>query len=182
MITRREQQRAIQEAGELLRAAGVVVREEEIAHIEAADFGLGELAQTGLQILPLVSTSQIAVKLLVLRPWQVCPQHRHPPANDYAGKEETFRTQWGEVYLCVPGEPAVAPKACPPARRRQHYTVWREIVLRPGEQYTSPPNEWHWFQGGPQGAVLWSFTSRPTDLQDIFADPGVRRKTVVCDG
>jgi D-lyxose ketol-isomerase len=181
MITRDEQRQAVIEAVALLRLSGVVLRDEEISHMEVADFGLGELAQVGLQILPLVSTGHIAVKLLVLRPWQACPQHRHPPVGDYAGKEETFRAQWGKAYLCVPGEPTPAPRACPPAHHRQYYTVWHEVVLRPGEQYTSAPNEWHWFQGGPQGAVLWSYASHSTDMHDIFAHPGAARCTVVSD-
>jgi D-lyxose ketol-isomerase len=150
--------------------------------MEAADFGLGELPQIGLQILTLVNTTQLAVKLLVLRPWQICPQHRHPPVDDYAGKEETFRAIWGDVYVHVPGDPTPAPLGRVPAHRQAHFTAWREVVLHPGEQYTSPPNEWHWFQGGPEGAVLWSFTSRAIDSRDIFADPQVRRATVVREG
>jgi D-lyxose ketol-isomerase len=54
-------------------------------------------------------------------------------------------------------------------------------VLRPGDQFTSPPDTFHWFQAGPQGAVVWSFSSRATDVADVFADPDVRRKTVIVE-
>ena len=58
---------------------------------------------------------------------------------------------------------------------RVHYTVFHEVVLRPGEQYTIPPDTWHWFQGGPAGAVVSEFSTRSTDEHDIFVDPQIRR-------
>jgi D-lyxose ketol-isomerase len=184
VITRQEWQDAREWAWDLINRAGVIVREPEFEQLEVADLGLGELAITGLQILTLVSTDWIGAKLLVLRPGQFFPQHRHPPSQteNYPGKQEVFRGQWGEAYLYVPGEPTQDPKGSPPPHRRQFCTVWHEVVLRPGDQYLAPPNTWHWFQGGPEGAVLWSFSSKVTDAQDEFLDPQVVRNTVVVDG
>lgn len=181
MITRRQYEEHKRRAAELLARAGIVVRPDELDKIEVADLGLSEVEQSGLQILTMVQTENIGVKVLVLLPNQVFPEHKHPPLGDYAGKEETFRCQWGELYLYMPGEPTPAPKADPPAHRRHTYTVWREIVLRPGDQFTSPPDTFHWFQAGPEGAVVWSFSSRPTDVEDVFTDPDVRRKTVIIE-
>mgnify|MGYP005863190089 FL=1 len=45
---------------------GLTFRPDELASIEVADFGLGELAASGAQILTLVNTDKIAVKLLAL--------------------------------------------------------------------------------------------------------------------
>lgn len=181
MITFREWCEAKEWAWNLVRQAGIIVRDEEYVQLEVADLGLGELAITGLHILTLVSTSQIGAKLLILRANQFFPQHRHPPApaEDYQGKEEIFHGQWGEAYLYIPGEPTQRPKAVPPPQRRHHCTVWHEFVLSPGGQYTVPPNTWHWFQAGSEGAIIWSFSSRVTDAQDEFTDPGVSRKTVI---
>ena len=53
--------------------------------------------------------------------------------------------------------------------------------MRPGDQVTSPPDTYHWFQAGPEGAVVWSFSSRATDVQDVFTDPDVRRVTEIVD-
>lgn len=165
----------------MVREAGIIAREDELAQIEVVDLGLGELEQTGLQILTLVQTSFVGVKLLILFPHQVFPQHRHPPLGDYPGKEETFRCQWGELYLYMPGVPTRNPRAKVPSHRQHTYTVWHEVILGPGDQVTCPPNTWHWFQAGPSGAVVWSFSSRPTDVQDEFTDPQVQRQTVVVD-
>ncbi|MFH1086769.1 MAG: D-lyxose/D-mannose family sugar isomerase [Chloroflexota bacterium] len=181
MITRRERDEAIAYAWELCQRTGLPLRPEERAKIEVADMGLSELQQSGLMILTLLATQEIAVKLIALYPWQACPQHRHPRVGDYPGKEEIFRGLWGECYAYVPGEPTPNPRARPPEHRRPYYTVWHEVGLAPGVQHYSPTNDWHWFQAGPQGAVIWSFSSRPSDYEDDFTDPAVRRRTVVVD-
>jgi len=181
MITRAQYESARRRAAELLERAGIVVRADEIEGIEVADLGLGELEQMGLQILTMVSTCAIGVKVLVLLPDQIFPQHKHPPLGDYVGKEETFRCQWGGLYLYTVGEPTPSPRAEPPAHRRHTYTVWHELVLRPGDQFTSRPDTFHWFQAGPRGAVVWSFSSRATHVEDVFTDPDVRRQTVILE-
>ena len=182
MITRRERQEAIEHAWQLCQKAGLALLDEEKDHIEIADFGLSEFKTSGLAIMTLQVTREVGIKLIALTPWQICPEHRHPPLGDYPGKEETFRGLWGRAWLYVPGEPAPDPRARVPAHRRPYYTSWREVDLGPGRQHTSAPNEWHWFQAGPEGAVILSVSSRPTDLQDDFRDPGVQRRTVVVEG
>jgi D-lyxose ketol-isomerase len=59
--------------------------------------------------------------------------------------------------------------------------VWHEIVLHPGDQYTIPPNTWHWFQGGDNGAVVSEFSSTSTDDADIFSDPSIVRAPKIVD-
>jgi len=179
MITHAELESARRRAVEMLKAASIVARPDELERIEVADMGLSELEQSGVQILTLVDTGQIAAKVLVSFPWQTEPEHRHPRLGDYAGKEETIRCQWGELYLYVPGEQTPNPKGHPPQHRLHTYTVWHEHVLRPGDQVTLAPGTPHWFQGGPEGAVFWSFSTKATDVADEFTDPDVQRVTVV---
>ncbi|HPP76337.1 MAG TPA: D-lyxose/D-mannose family sugar isomerase, partial [Armatimonadota bacterium] len=114
-------------------------------------------------------------KELVLFPWQICPEHRHPPIEGQPGKEETFRCRAGQVYLYVPGEPAANPKARVPEDRKDYFTVWHEIILNPGEQYTLMPNTLHWFQSGPDGAIVSEFSTKSVDEADIFTDPAIVR-------
>ncbi len=156
--------------------AGIVLTPDEARHIEIADLGLGELEQTGLELITYVNTGRVCAKELVLFPGQTCPEHRHPPTPATGpGKEETFRCRWGLVYLYVPGEAALAPRGQPPAHRRATYHVWHEVVLRPGEQYTIPPDTLHWFHSGPEGAVVSEFSTHNDDSGDIFSDPEIRR-------
>ncbi len=37
------------------------------------------------------------------------------------------------------------------------------------------PDTLHWFQGGPEGAVVSEFSTRSTDEADVFTDPAIRR-------
>ncbi len=168
-------------AQEYLDRAGIVLTPEEAANIEIADLGLDEYEQTGLALVTYINTERVCAKELILMPGQTCPQHFHPPVNGEPGKEETFRCRWGEVYLYVTGEATPNPKAKPPAHRADTYTVWHEIVLKPGDQYTLMPETWHWFQGGPQGAVVSEFSTRSRDECDLFTDPDINRLPVIED-
>lgn len=179
MISESQLRQAQQRAMEYLRQANIVLTPEEQNQIEVADFGLGDLERTGLELVVYVNTDRYCAKELVLFPRQTCPEHRHPPVNGDPGKMETFRCRWGEVYLYIEGEPTPNPKGKPPAGRESHYTVWHEIVLRPGEQFTIPPNTRHWFQAGDKGAVVSEFSSTSRDEADIFTDPEIERITKV---
>lgn len=164
-----------------LREAGIVLTPAEEDRIEIADFGLGEFELTGLGVLTYVNTDRVCAKELVLLPGQTCPEHLHPRHDGRRGKEETFRCRAGEVYLYVKGEATRHPRATPPAHRKHTYTVWHEIVLRPGEQYTIFPETLHWFQGGPGGAVVSEFSTRSTDENDVFTDKAIQRIPEIAD-
>lgn len=179
MITRSELEIARILVRQYLDRAGIALSPLETQRIEVADFGLGELRQTGLQLVTYVNTDRVCAKELVLLPGQTCPEHRHPPVNGSPGKEETFRCRWGTLYLYVPGEPERRPLARPPAHRLEHYTVWHEIVLHPGDQYTLAPDTPHWFQAGSEGAVVSEFSTHSNDESDVFSDPAVQRATAV---
>jgi D-lyxose ketol-isomerase len=181
MIHRKQYLEAQLRAADLIRKTGVHVREDELKRIDVADMGLSELEESGVQILTLVDTEKIAVKLLVLLPNQIEPEHLHPRIEEYPGKEETIRLEWGELYLYGPGEPTPNPRGCPPAHRRHTYTVWHEYWLRPGDQVTFEPGTPHWFQAGPEGAVMWSFSTKVIDVMDVFTDPEVKRTTVIIE-
>jgi D-lyxose ketol-isomerase len=86
---------------------------------------------------------------------QTCPEHRHPPVGEQPGKEETFRCRRGIVYLHIEGQ--------------------EELVLRPGDQYTILPDTLHWFQAGPEGAVVSEFSTQSRDEADVFTDPRIVR-------
>lgn len=166
-----------------LSRAGIVLTSQERHNVEIADFGLEEFETMGLSLITYVNTERCCAKELVLLPGQTCPQHKHPPIpeRNYIGKEETFRCRWGTVYLYVEGEAALNPLAKPPAGREETYTVWHEVVLNPGEQYTIMPETWHWFQGGPEGAVVSEFSTQSIDEADLFTDPDIKRLPEVLD-
>lgn len=159
----------------LLDRAGIVLTHAELASIEIADMGLGRFETEGIGVVVYINNDRYCAKELVMLPGQTCPEHRHPPVGDDPGKQETFRVRTGLVYLHVEGEPSPAPLATPPADKATCYTAAREVVLGPGEQFTIPPDTLHWFQAGPEGAVVSEFSSTSRDGLDIFTDPAVCR-------
>jgi len=139
----------------MLADAGIVLTEDECASLEVTDFGLGLLDEIGLQLVVYVNTERVCAKELVLLPGQTCPEHRHPPVDGSLGKEETFRCRMGSVTLWVDGR--------------------GEVLLRPGGQFTIPPDTLHWFRAGDEGAIVSEFSTRSRDDTDVFTDPRIRR-------
>ena len=142
-------------AAAMLAQAGIVLTPAERESIEIVDFGLGRFEEIGLAVLVYVNTERVCAKELVLLPGQTCPEHRHPPVDGDPGKEETFRCRTGLVHLHVAGHD--------------------EITLEPGEQFTIEPDTLHWFQAGPEGAVVSEFSTRSRDESDVFTDPRIVR-------
>jgi D-lyxose ketol-isomerase len=175
MLTRDQAQAAQARAAAMLDYAGIVLTPAERATIEVVELGLGELERTGVQIVVYVNTDRYCAKELILFPRQTCPQHRHPPVAGEPGKRETFRCRWGRVWLYVEGEPIPHPQARVPAGSAPYYTVFHEVELRPGEQYTVPSDTWHWFQAGDEGAIVSEFSSTSRDEADVFTDPRIVR-------
>ena len=155
--------------------AGVVVTPKEKKNIIVYDFEFDDLDNVCLEILVYVNTEKICAKELVLFPRQSCVEHCHPTIGDTPGKEETFRCRWGKVFLYVPGEPTPNIGATIPENMKDHITVFHEIELNPGEQYTLFPDTLHWFQAGPEGAVISEFSTTNTDNIDKFTDPRIKR-------
>lgn len=176
MITETQFKAAQKRAEEYFDRAGITLTEEERRRIEVADFGLSDLDRSGLEILTYVNTERVCAKELVLFPRQTCPEHRHPAVGGEPGKEETFRCRHGEVFLYTAGPATANPGATPPPGK---YTVFNEVHLLPGEQFTIYPDTLHWFQAGDEGAVVSEFSTRSRDESDVFTDPAVERSTRV---
>ncbi len=174
-MNKQQVQQAQQQALTYFDKAGIVLTDAEKAGIEVADFGLNNLDSEGLEIVTYINTDRYCAKELILFPHQTCPEHRHPDVDGNRGKMETFRCRWGEVYLYLEGPAVAHPKATAPALSAPYYTVWHEVVLRPGEQYTLDPNTLHWFQAGPEGAVVSEFSSTSRDEADFFTNPNIKR-------
>jgi D-lyxose ketol-isomerase len=180
-VKRSEVRAAQARTAELFAKAGIVMTSEEIAGIEVATFGLGNLEKEGLELVTYVNNDRYCAKELVLFPYQTCPEHLHPPVGIDPGKTETFRCRAGRVLLYVEGEPAAKVQARIPEGSEAYYTVFHEVELTPGQQYTIQPGTKHWFQAGADGAIVSEFSSTSRDEYDIFTDPRVERIPVIVE-
>ncbi len=156
-----------------------MIAKAEENQIEIADFGLSEYRKVGLAVLVYVNTERYCAKELAMLPRQTCPEHLHPPVGSDPGKMETFRCRWGRVYIYIEGPRSPVIHAVPVAGRLEHFKVWHEIELKPGDQYTVRPGLTHWFQSGEEGAVVSEFSSRSRDEFDVFTDPEIQRATTI---
>ncbi|NHF58824.1 D-lyxose/D-mannose family sugar isomerase [Flavobacteriaceae bacterium TP-CH-4] len=162
----------------MIEAAGIYLTETDKKNITAADFGLSDIKKEGVQILTLFDTDRMAAKILVLLPYQTEPEHWHPPVGDDPGKEEVIRGIWGDLTFYIPGEDTLE-KGFIVEGKDLCYTMRNEVVINPGDQLILPPGTKHWFQAGERGAVMYSFSTKVTDLMDRFTDPQVVRDTVI---
>ena len=162
MIKRSYEKKAQKRAYEAMVKAGVPIRPDEENTIAIVDFGLDQFEKEGMHLFTLAHTSRYAVKALYHLPWQTEPEHWHPPVGDDPGKQETVRTLWGACYFYLPlkeGEKAPPITGKIPQGKESVYTCMKELVLKPGDQITLEPGVKHWFQGGPEGAVIYTFSS-----------------------
>src|SRR5579875_202385 len=180
MLTTSQVQAMQARATQMLAQAGIVLTPQEQTQMEVVDFALNELERTGLQLVVYINNDRYCAKELIMVSRQTCAQHRHPPLSaTNPGKQETFRCRWGKVWLYVDGEPTPTIQARIPQGSEPYYTVLHEIELHPGDQYTIPPNTWHWFQAGDEGAIVSEFSSPSYDEFDQFIDPRIHRFTTI---
>jgi len=178
VITETEKRDAQLKAAQMIRAAGLMIRDDEIETIEVVDFGLGNLETEGVEVFTMVNTDRLAAKILVLFPNQTEPEHWHPQVEGDPGKQETVRHIWGDLRFYVEG-PETLSRGFVVAGKEDVYTLRHEIDMSPGDQLTFEPYEKHWFQAGASGAVLYSFSTTVRDGLDGFTDPEIQRITLV---
>ena len=178
-MKRADYERCKAKALEFYAKAGIALTDAEKENVEVAEFGLGVVDNVGLELITYINTDRVCAKEMVLFPAQSCPEHWHVPTNGQEGKEETFRCRYGKVYLYVDGdgrkEDIQAKLPLTPV------TVFHEVILNPGEQYTIYPGTKHWFQGGPEGAVISEFSTHSTDETDEFTDERIVRAPSIED-
>ncbi|MEM1486381.1 D-lyxose/D-mannose family sugar isomerase [Oscillospiraceae bacterium PP1C4] len=181
MITKEQYVNAQKKAIKFFEKAHIAITDEEKQRIEVVDFNLGHIDRMGLEILVYVNTQKVCAKELVVLPGQSCAEHMHPTVNGVSGKEETFRCRWGKVYLYVSGPATENIQAKMNPDLEGNVTVFHEIVLNPGEQHILYPETLHWFQAGPEGAIVSEFSTTNTDEMDVFTDQRITRFTKVQD-
>jgi D-lyxose ketol-isomerase len=176
MLTKAEFAAAQSRAASILRKSGIPITDKALEKVEVADFGLSRLDTEGAQILTLIATDRIAVKLIVMFPNQTIPEHWHPRVGDDPGKEETVRVVSGTIRFYIPGAESIR-EGFVPDGKEDAYSVRHELILKPGEQITLEPGTKHWFQAGHESAVMFSFSTVARDVLDCFTDPKIERIT-----
>ena len=181
MINIQQKNKAIERSLPLFEQCGLRISAEEYTNIEIADFGLSDLFRQGAQIITLINTDRIGLKLICLLPGQTLPEHWHTSVLQdpvWDAKEETLRVLYGTLRLYLPGEDTLS-NGFVPSGRECYYTCRNENILKSPDQVTMPPETKHWMQGGEDGTVFASVSTAATCVFDPFSDPEVVRITVM---
>ena len=157
-----------------MKKAHIVLTDKEKENLEIVDFGMQDNFLQPRHLHRYICKQRTLLRQeMMLFPHQTCAEHWHPPVD--TGKQETFRCRYGTVYVYVDGEPTPNPKVQPPEKDREYFTAFHEIVLQPGDMFTMKPHTKHWFQAGPEGAIVSEFSSQSNDDTDVFTDPRIDR-------
>ena len=70
-----EYEQIASEAFALYEKAHIVLTEEEKSHLEITDYALGNVRETGTEIIIYVNTKRCCAKEMALLPFQTCPEH-----------------------------------------------------------------------------------------------------------
>ncbi len=175
-----EYEAAQKKAAEMILESGIQISQKETFSIDVVDFGLNDLEKEGAQILTLVQTDRIAIKVIALFPFQTLPEHWHPRVGDDPGKEETIRIVKGVLYLYQPGADTLKLGQLP-ENKSKVYTCRNESVMKVNDQVTLTPGVKHWFRAGSEGVVVYSYSTVARDILDKFTDPSVIRITKLED-
>jgi D-lyxose ketol-isomerase len=159
----------------MLERAHIPLSGAEKSGLEVVDFGLGDIARYGIQLVEYINNDRYCARQLVFLPRQTIPEHMHPPIGEDPGKVETFRVLWGKVWAYMEGEPTYSIAAEIAKQDQTYFTAFQQIELNTGEQCTIGDNQFHWFQAGDEGAVVIEFSSPARDTFDVFKDPRVAR-------
>ena len=179
MITRTEQRRRRNERQSCLQKTGLAFRPDELAGIEVADFGLGELAEQRGADLDAGEQREDRRQAAGAHPRPNPPGARASAAGILRGQRGDAALRVGRALPLRPRRADAEPEGASAGRTRGHVHGLARTLLRPGDQITFEPNTPHWFQAGPEGAVVWSFSTKAVDVQDVFTDPQVARQTVI---
>lgn len=158
----------------MIRRAGIRITDREANLIHVTDFGLGNLRKEGLQELTLFSSNRIEVRVLVLLPDQIYPEHWHPVVGSTPGKEITIRVIDGSIRLFLPGGPEIKPSSVP-VGKEAWYSSRAEVVLHPGDQLTIAPATKYWIKAEHTGSVMYSFSAAAPGISDQFTDPDIQQ-------
>lgn len=161
-------------AAKILKRARIALSSREARHIEVTDFGIGDVRNIGAQIAFRIEADGFSARELVILPSQIFPEHGHiPETHGSQGGQEILRCRWGVIFLYTEGKSSRRIRAHIPFQFRDHFSVWKQQILKAGDQKTIAPGSLHWFQAGPKGAVISEYSVLTPRYRSIWTDPQI---------
>jgi D-lyxose ketol-isomerase len=162
-----------------LEAAQYPIADRLRKEIWVTDFALGHFTDVGLAGMFWVNNQKDNYTSLdfFLLPGQMIPEHWHVPlsAENVPVKMESWHVRWGSTYTYGGGEPTAKLAVTIPACEENHVTVRHEKALHVGDVAgIAIPEEKHWQQAGPQGAIVTETSTFHSGAAVRFTDPRIK--------
>lgn len=158
----------------MFKKAHIPLTQEEKNRIQIVDYQTIDFYIIGAVMLTVINTERYGGRYILFFPGQSCAQHWHPDVGGIAGKEETFRLLWGNLYAYSKGQSDFEIHAKIPEGKEGFYTCRKEVEMNPGDQFTTSLHSQHWFQAGEKGAIGLEVSSRIRDEYDQASDPDLK--------
>jgi D-lyxose ketol-isomerase len=162
-----------------LEAAGYPVSERLRKEMWTSDFGVGRFTEVGMAGMFWVNNQKdnyTSLEMFLL-PGQMIPEHWHValPAENVPVKMESWHVRWGSSYTYGEGEPTAKLAVKIPECEEKYVTVRHEKALRLGEVTgLTRPEQKHWQQAGPEGAIVTETSTFHTGAAVRFTDPRIK--------
>jgi D-lyxose ketol-isomerase len=163
----------------LMKAAGYPISENLRKNIFVTDYGLGQFTVLGLAAMFWVNDKKwnYTSTEVFLLPNQMIPEHWHVPLPDQKVpvKMESWHVRWGSTYTYGGGEPTAKLAVKIPESEAEFVTVRKEKMLKVGEVTgITKPEEKHWQQAGPQGAIITETSTFHSGAAVRFTNPKIK--------
>jgi D-lyxose ketol-isomerase len=162
---------------DFLKQSGYPVNDTIAGKLFVSDFGLGRFSEAGLGVIVWWGDEKYNYSGLdaFLLPGQIIPEHWHVKVRDIPSKMEAWLVRSGEIYAYAEGAPTPNMRAKLSAADAAQVTMKNERILRVGDiAGISHPEEKHWMQAGPQGAIFTEFSTFHTGEAVKFTDPKIK--------
>lgn len=162
---------------DFLRGAGYPVNDTIAKKLWVSDFGLGRFTSAGLGVIVWWGDEKYNFSGLdaFLLPGQIIPEHWHVKLRNIPEKMEAWLVRHGEIYGYAEGDPTMDMKAKLADADAAGVTVKHERILRVGDVAgIARPEEKHWMQAGPQGAIFTEFSTFHTGEAVKFTDGKIK--------
>jgi D-lyxose ketol-isomerase len=162
-----------------LEAARYPIAERLRKEMFVSDFALGRFTEVGLGCMAWVNNQKDNYTSLdiFLLPGQMIPEHWHValPDEKVPVKMESWHVRWGSTYTYGEGEPAAKLAVKVPDCEEKYVTVRHEKALKLGEVTgLTRPEEKHWQQAGPAGAIITETSTFHSGAAVRFSDPRIK--------
>ena len=142
----------------------------------AVDFGLGnfaELGMGGIFWLNLKEENYFGHEIFLL-PGQAIPEHRHVRTENAGPKLESWQVRHGWIHTYAEGETTPGVETRIPPMQFDVVKAKNQTKLMPGEvAHLAGPEQWHFMQGGDEGAIVTEYATYHDGAALRFTLPGI---------